>query len=134
MQKIFLVYFVLWLQCKIRKPGFLKHVETRSFQFSLISSNWRTIKNITHTLLSLLLMETHVQIFRKKNSKHSKVKLVKLELQEIFIVENKRNGFLKTVSVWLKLNTWFFIGEPVQSSKKKIFASIKNSFQPLHLL
>ena len=30
---------------------------------------------------------------------------LKLELQEIFIFENKRNGFLKTISVWLKLNT-----------------------------
>ena len=28
---------------------------------------------------------------------------LELELQEIFIFENKRNGFLKTISAWLKL-------------------------------
>ena len=38
-----------------------------------------------------------------------------MELQEFFIFENKRNGFLKTISAWLKLNISF----------KKMFTSIK---------
>ena len=67
-----------------------------------------------------------------------------LELPEILVFENKRHDFLKTISVWPKLNAEFFIGEPVEASNKKTFvASIKKFIstftytlicQPLHYI